>query len=583
MSMASSTSDLTLKLKGIAAAPGLVDGPAVVWRKEPVKVPHQLGSNPTQEKVRLNTAIEASRLELHALRDKLAQEAHPAEAAVFDAHVMMLDDSSLSEKVNQTLNSTLNAEASWIDGVEFFAEQLASIPDPTLKTRAADLRDIGQRVLNHLLGHPTQAGLALTRPSVVIARDLAPSETVSLDKANVLAFCTAEGGPTSHTAILAKALGIPAVVGLGEKVLTLPDGAPLLVNGSAGELIAFPDQVARESFTISSYKARQIADVEMIRAHEPAITLDGHRVEIVANVGKTEDAVIALQNGAEGIGLLRTEFLFLERQIAPSEQEQLQEYDKILDVMADRPVVVRTIDVGGDKEIPYLDLGKEANPFLGWRAIRMCLDRPDFFKVQLRALLRSSPGHDLRIMFPMIATLPEVRQSKLLLEEARREVLQAGQPVAAKVQVGIMIEIPSAAVLAEHFAREVDFFSIGTNDLTQYTLAAERTNPKVAHLGDPCHPAVLRLIQSTISAGHNAGIWVGVCGEMAGDPEAVPVLLGMGLDEFSMSPRAIPHAKTTIRQWTYPTARVLAAEVVNLDTAESVRAKVRSHPVSGIA
>jgi len=294
-------------------------------------------------------------------------------------------------------------------------------------------------------------------------------------------------------------------------------------------------------------------------------------------VGNPEEAVAALEFGAEGIGLLRTEFLYLDRTTAPDEEEQLAAYNSVLGVMETRPVVVRTLDVGGDKELPYLDLGRESNPFLGWRAIRMCLDRPDFFKVQLRALLRASPGHDLHIMFPMITTLDEVRQAKTLLDEARREVQAAGHSIAETIQVGIMVEVPSVAILADLFASEVDFLSIGTNDLTQYTMAAERTNDRVAHLSDACHPAVLRQIQPVVAAGRQAGIWIGVCGELAGDPEAVPILLGLEVDELSMAPASIPHIKATIRRWSLQAVQRLAGEAINLDSAVAVRRLVRSH------
>ena len=567
-----------LVFKGIAAAPGMASGPAKIWVKEQVKIPRYTVTDTSAEHSRLDQAIAASKIELEGLRDKISKEGHQAEAVVFDAHLLMLEDSSLLAMVDESLQKqSLNVEAAWGDAIQFFAEQLDSIPDPTLQARAADIRDVGKRVIDHLLGVEGNATLVLQQPSVVIARDLAPSETASLDKSKVLAFCTAEGGATSHTAIFAKALGLPAVVGLGEKLLNLPTGCPLLIDGAHGEVIAYPDQAMRARFEAGLLDAQRSASQEMVCTLNPAITKDGYRVEIVANIGKPEEAQIALDHGAEGIGLLRTEFLFLERKTAPNEEEQLAEYNKILDVMKTCPVVVRTIDVGGDKEIPYLNLGHEANPFLGWRAIRMCLDRPDFFKVQLRALLRSSPGHNLRIMFPMIAILEEIRRVKVLIEEAKVEVLHDGHQVAEQIQVGIMVEIPSVAITADLFAKEVDFFSIGTNDLTQYTLAAERTNPKVSHLGDACHPAVLRQIRNVIDAAHAAGIWVGVCGEMAGDSDAVPILLGMGLDEFSMAPRAVPHAKNIIRQWTMQNAQGLAQEVLNCDSAQAVRLLVQSH------
>lgn len=359
-------------------------------------------------------------------------------------------------------------------------------------------------------------------------------------------------------------------------MLAVPPGTLLLLDGVRGEVVVEPNEVERAEFAVRSGQMARQAELDLASAHELAITPDGRRLEVVANIGSPDDAVTALQYGAEGVGLFRTEFLYLDRQTPPDEEEQVAAYRAALDVMGTRPVVVRTLDVGGDKPLPYLDLGHEDNPFLGWRAVRMCLDQPEFFKIQLRALWRVSPGHDLRVMFPMIATVDEVRRARALLEEARGEVVAAGYPVAERVQVGIMVEVPSVAVLADRFVPLVDFFSIGTNDLTQYTLAAERTNPRVAHLGDPCHPAVLRQIQRVIEVAHAGGIWVGVCGEMAGDPEAAPVLLGLGLDEFSMAPGSIPRVKAILRSWTFAEAARLAAQAVNLDSAEEVRALVRS-------
>lgn len=575
MDAQSDLENLRVTFIGISAAPGLARGPVINYRQRSLEFDRRYGCDPAAERSQLQQAIQRAQLELRDLRDRLAAS-HPAESVVFDAHILMLEDASLLSRVDESLAAGINAEAAWMDGIAFFAGQLEAIPDATLQARAADLKDAGRRVLAHLLGIEAQATPVIRQPSIVIAKDLAPSETASMDRDLVLAFCTASGGPTSHTAILAKALGIPAVVGIGEAVLTLPDGAPLLVNGSLGELIAFPGEQDLQRFELNLRSASEAADMEMACSADPAVTTDGHRVEVVANVGNVQDAVVALQHGAEGIGLLRTEFLFLERKTAPSEEEQQLAYRQILDHMHGCPVVVRTIDVGGDKEIPYLDIGRESNPFLGWRAIRMCLDQPEFFKTQLRALLRASPGTNLRIMFPMISSLDEVRCAKKWLGEARQEVLEAGDQVAGSIQVGIMVEIPSVAVLAEQFAREVDFFSIGTNDLTQYTMAAERTNPKVAHLADACHPAILRLIQAVISAGHSAGIWVGVCGELAGDQDAIPILVGMGLDEFSMSPHSIPHAKAIIRQWSFLDAHHLANQAVNCESAEAVRLLVRS-------
>jgi len=570
----------SLRLKGIAAAPGLAAGPAAIWEEETLLIPHRTDADPAAEARRLEAAREQVRTDLEQVRLKIAAEASAEEAAIFEAHALILSDASLLRRAQAGIDNQINAEAAWEEAVEFFASQLSSLPDPTLSARAADVRDVGRRVVRKLMGRGDEAGLRLTLPSVVVARDLAPSQTAGLRRDLVLAFCTAEGGPTSHTAILARALSLPAVVGLGKQILSLPPGTDLLVDGSRGEVIAGPSEGEARAFRDRGEAEDERSKAELAQAAEPAVTLDGHRVEIVANVGSPEDAATALRCGAEGIGLLRTEFLYLDRRQAPTEDEQTKAYDSILDVMESRPVVARTLDVGGDKDLPYIDLGREANPFLGWRAIRMCLDRPEFFLTQLRALLRAGVGHDLRIMFPMVSTLEEVRKARALLQEARRQLEDEGLRAAEPAQVGIMVEVPSVAVLADLFAKEADFFSIGTNDLTQYTLAAERTNDRVAHLSDALHPAVIRQIARVIEAGHERGIWVGVCGELAGDPEGIPILLGLGLDEFSMAAPLIPRAKAILRRWSVTGAKRLAEAALRLDTAQGVRSLVRSSPAS---
>jgi phosphoenolpyruvate-protein phosphotransferase len=563
---------------GIPASPGISHGPAFIYLVQDLIVPRRKIQDSEGELKRLDKAITIASEQIASLQTKAETETGTEEAAIFEAHALFLQDPTLITAVHEAIQGqSLNAEAAWIDAIKANASNLEALEDEYFRARAADVRDVGQRVLRILLGVAESDLTDLTKPSIVVAHDLTPSDTVRLDKSLVTGFCTAEGGPTSHTAILAKALGLPAVVGIGRSILDLKYGDPLLVDGGRGEVIAFPDEKTIQEFETRRQKIEAQALAELETANEPAITTDGRQVEVVANIGSPQEAQIALDHGAEGIGLLRTEFLYLDRHEAPNEEEQLAAYEAILDVMEDRPVVVRTIDVGGDKELPYLDLGIEANPFLGWRAIRMSLDKPDLFKTQLRALWRASPSHDLRIMFPMIATLDEVRRAQVLLQEAHDEVLAAGYDVAGRIQVGIMVEVPSVAVLADLFAREVDFFSIGTNDLTQYTLAAERTNEKVAHLGDACHPAVLRQIQRILEAAHEEGIWVGLCGELAGDPDAVPILLGLELDEFSMAPSSIPHAKTIIRNWSQSDAQSLATEVLDLDSAEAVREYVRSY------
>ena len=563
-------------LQGISGAPGLASGPAFLWKKQALNIPKRDGQDPVAERVRLVQAVQTACAQIRELAEQMSAGGHTAEAEVFGAHIQLAQDKGLHRRVETALASGVNAETAWHQTVEASAKQLEAMPDATFALRAADLRDVGERVLRILLNLAIETA-ALTRPSVILAQDLTPSETVSLKKEYVLAFCTAEGGPTSHTAILAKALRLPSVVSLGESLLQIPAGTLLLVDGSAGRITIAPDDATQAAFAATSAEASVESQSELAAAHSPATTRDGKTFEIVANVGGAEDARTALEYGAEGIGLFRTEFVFLERTASPSEDEQSASYGAVLELMGQRPVVIRTLDAGGDKELSYLNLPAEANPFLGGRAIRLCLARPDLFKQQLRALLRAGAGHNLRIMFPMIATLQELRQAKVLLNEARQEVLARGFSIPERMQVGMMVEIPSTAILADRFGSEVDFFSIGTNDLTQYAMAADRTNPKVAYLNDPCHPAVLRLITQTARAAHDAGIWVGVCGEMAGDPDAIPLLAGIGIDELSMAPGLIPHAKCLIRRLTFSQAEVLARSALVQDSAAEVRQLVRQY------
>lgn len=565
-------------LQGISAAPGLAHGEMFLLNRAQLSIPDRAPEEPEVERAKLLQAIERARAELEALEKKVRTEVGNLEAEVFAAHQMFLDDPELLEDVqNKIDNDRMISEAAWKTAIDFYAAELEALQDKTLSERAADIRDVGRRVLAHMLAKESQVTAQPSQPVIIVADDLAPSETATLDKRYVLGFCTALGGPTSHTAILAKTLGLPAVVGLGHEILHQAPGTYLLVDGTRGQVTIGAGQEMVQAFQQAQHEAEEQSKTELSFAQQPAVTLDGRIVEVVANIGQVSEAADALDMGAEGVGLLRTEFLYLDRDTAPSEEEQYRIYHDILNVMGERPVVVRTLDVGGDKPLKYLDLGQEENPFLGWRAIRVSLDLPDFFKEQLRALLRASPGHNLRIMFPMIASLEDIRRAKEILAEVRAELEERAVPFAPVVQVGIMVEVPSTAVIADLFAREVDFFSIGTNDLTQYTFAADRGNAKVAYLGDSIHPAVLRLIDSVIRAGHAAGIWVGLCGELAGDPLAIPILLGLGLDEFSMASASIPHAKTVIRRWSVEQARKISEQALKLDTAAAVRNLVNNY------
>jgi len=560
------------KIKGIAASPGIAFGPAYVYQDQTIDVLEQIVEDAQSELSRLEKALHMAKGQIEQLMHQAQNQVGDEEAAIFEAHALFLEDPELLKTVRSTIESKrVNCEFAWKAAIEAHAQQLDALEDEYFQARAADLRDVGSRVLRLLLGIEDVDLSGLRQPSIIIAKDLTPSDTVRLDKSLVVGFCTAEGGPTSHTAILAKALALPAVVGVGEELLSIQGGTALILDGEAGFIIVDPDQDTKTASQIRMEELQTQAEIDRSSATEPATTKDGIRVEVVANIGRPEEAADSLELGAEGIGLLRTEFLYLDKVVAPDEEQQHSAYREILDVMGHRPVVARTLDVGGDKPLPYLDLGQESNPFLGWRAIRMCLDREDFFKIQLRALLRASPGHDLRIMFPMIATLGELHKAKGLIEEARQEVVRGGGQVSDDIQIGIMVEVPSVVVMADQFASQVDFFSIGTNDLTQYTMAAERTNEKVAYLGDALHPAILRQIKAVIDAAHEQGIWVGLCGELAGDPQGIPILLGLGLDEFSMAPSLIPRAKAIIRTWNMSQSKELANTAVNLDSAEAVR------------
>lgn len=561
---------------GIPAARGMTVGPCVLVQETTITYSRHACDNPAAEIARLEKALSDSEQELRGLEKDLIERGANEEAQIFQAHAMFVRDEALLDKTSEAVQGGVNVEAAWMDAVDYFANQIAALSDPVLSARSADVRDVGKRVLAHLVGKAAGPDVDLKQPSVIVARDLAPSQTVGLPRSLVLGFCTAEGGPTSHTAILAKALGLPAIVGLGSEILKIAPGTVLLVDAEVGELTVNPDAESVSVFRERASQYAERANREVKQAQTLAVTKDGARVEVVANVGSQEDAIYAVKQGAEGIGLLRTEFLYLNRRDAPSEDEQVESYKAIFKTMGDRSVVVRTLDAGGDKDIPYLRLEPEANPFLGWRAIRLCLDQPDLFKTQLRAILRASPEHDIRIMFPMIATLDEVRAAKSIYAEVKQDVIEAGHPITERIQLGIMVEIPSTVILADWFAMEVDFFSIGTNDLTQYTMAADRGNKRVAHLGDACHPAILRQIKRVIEEGHKAGIWVGLCGELAGDADGIPILLGLGLDEFSMAPSAIPHAKAILRGWTIAGAKKLAENVLGLDSPDQVRACVKN-------
>jgi phosphocarrier protein FPr len=492
-------------------------------------------------------------------------------ARIFEAHLLFLEDPTLRDPARELIfKERCNAAQAWHRASETVANSYREAEEEYLRGRAMDVLDVERQVIAHLLGVVADDVL-FDNPGILVADDLTPAVTARLDPALVLGICTASGSPTSHSAILARTFGIPAVVGLGNGILQITEGITLIVDADQGCVIPDPsDEAVRECqqrvVALEAEAAESLAE-----SAGPAVSVDGRRIEIGANIGSLAEAHAALAAGAEGVGLLRTEFLFLDRKDAPDEEEQFEAYRDIAAAMAGRPVIIRTLDIGGDKPLPYIDLGQEANPFLGWRAIRMCLAQPDFFKIQLRAILRAAALHPIKVMVPMVATLEEIRSFKALLTQARVEALQAGHTVPERIETGIMIEVPAAALQADALAEEVDFFSIGTNDLTQYTMAAERGNPRVANLGDPCHPVILGLVKRIADAAHGHGKWVGICGELGGDLDVTVVLLGLGIDELSMNPPAIPGVKKRIRAQAFSKAQDLAATVLTLETAADVR------------
>ncbi len=554
-------------IRGIPAAPGIGIGP--VYRLERAKlVVAEAFAGISQERALLQQAFEAARQQLAKLRVQMFNQAAASEAAIFDVHLEILEDPELLEAVYAKIEQQYNAAQAWQAAIEARAAVMAALNDPLLAARAADIHDVGYRVLRLLVGADAHDAIELPdHPVIVLAHDLSPSDTASLDIQRVLGFCTALGGPTAHSAIIARAMGFPAVVGAGEAIAQIPNGAMVVLDGSAGTLVIGPDAetLARATEAQQRYQARRTAALASSAA--PAITQDGHRVEIVANIGGIKDARKANAAGAEGVGLLRTEFLFLERTEPPTETEQFEVYRDIAVALEGNPVIVRTLDIGGDKPLPYIPMPPEENPFLGERGIRLCLARPELLRQQVRAILRAAEFGKLRIMFPMVADLAEWRAARAIVEEIRAELY------APAVELGIMVEIPAAALMADAFAAEVDFFSIGTNDLTQYTLAMDRTHPTLAGKADGLHPAVLRLIERTVQAAHAAGKWVGVCGELGADPQAVPILIGLEVDELSISIPAIPIIKAQVREITLAEARRLAQEALACATAPEVRQK----------
>ncbi|SDC24960.1 phosphoenolpyruvate--protein phosphotransferase [Shouchella lonarensis] len=564
-------------LNGIAASTGVAIAKAFVYKEPDLTIKEKTTNHPSEECAHLDKALDKARGELAHIQEKTRQELGEEKAEIFAAHLLVLSDPEFVEATKSKIETDRVTAAYALDNVAaMFVAMFENMDNDYMRERASDIRDVSRRVLRHLLGIDMSSLADIREDTVIIAHDLTPSDTAQLNPAVIKGFATNIGGRTSHSAIMSRSLEIPAVV--GTKMITdkVENGMMIIVDGVSGVVIVDPTE---EELTL--YREKQ-ADFQKQKAEwaklatKKTMTQDHHHIELAANIGTPKDLEGVLQNGAEGIGLYRTEFLYMDRSELPSEEEQFAAYKEVVERMEGKPVVIRTLDIGGDKELSYLNLPEELNPFLGFRAIRLCLEREDIFRTQLRALLRASVFGNLKVMFPMIATLEELRAAKHLLEDEKARLTSEGIDTSDEMEVGIMVEIPSTAVAAEQFAQEVDFFSIGTNDLIQYTLAADRMNERVAYLYQPYHPAVLRLVQMVAEAAHKHGKWVGMCGEMAGDETAIPLLLGLGLDELSMSATSILPARSQLASIKRSEAVPLALEALRKGIAEEVKQLVQA-------
>lgn len=564
-------------LQGIAASDGIAIAKVYTLTEPDLTVTKVTVEDSEKEVSRLDDALAASIKDVELIKETALKNLGEEEAQVFDAHLMVLSDPELIGQVKDSITSNkVNAESALKEVTDMFISIFAGMEDnPYMQERAADIRDVSKRVLAHLLGVKIPSPATIKDEVIIVAADLTPSDTAQLNRQYVKAFVTDIGGRTSHSAIMARSLEIPAIVGTKEVTSIAKDGDIIIVDGLSGDVFLNPsEEVVAEYRAKAEAFAAQQAEWEKLKDSK-TYTKDGHQVELAANIGTPKDLEGVVNNGAEGVGLYRTEFLYMDSHEMPTEEEQFEAYKAVLEGMNGKPVVVRTMDIGGDKELPYLPLPHEMNPFLGYRAIRISLNEPEMFRTQLRALLRASVYGKLRIMFPMIATLNDFRGAKALLEEEKAKLIAEGIAFSDDIQVGIMIEIPAAAVLAHQFAKEVDFFSIGTNDLIQYTMAADRMNERVSYLYQPYNPSILTLIKHVIDSAHKEGKWAGMCGEMAGDQTAVPLLVGLGLDEFSMSASSVLKTRSLISKLTLSDMQALAAKAINeCATVEEVEALV---------
>ena len=567
-------------LRGIPASQGVSRSRVVLLDRtsiDPVKR-SITETDSEKEDDRLQSAIAETRRQITTMQDRLREAMGAKEALIFDSHLLVLEDPILLEEVSRYIREDmLSAEYAFYQASEKYAKALAKVEDTYLSERAADIRDVTQRVLANLMDRPTNTKLAnLTEPCIVVAHDLTPTDTAMLNPAMVLGFLTEVGSRTSHTAILARSLRIPAVIGLGEAIRELHSEQSVLIDGFNGFVIIEPsDQTLFEYGQLVERQTSIEENLEIIH-DDAAETRDGQRIVLSANIERVDDIESVRQSGATGVGLFRTEFLFINRSDLPNEEEQFAAYRRVVESLTPDPVIIRTLDLGGDKLLSHVNVAEEMNPFLGWRAIRLCLEEKDLFRTQLRAILRASAFGDLKIMYPMVSGVEELDAANVLLNDCREQLRAEHKAFADDIEIGVMIETPSAAMIADSLARRVQFFSIGTNDLIQYALAVDRLNEKIAHLYEPTHPGILRLIKTTVDAGQSHGIWTGVCGEMAGDLAAVPILLGLGVAELSVTPPMVPRVKMLIRSIEMEQARELATFALKNDSPKEILARAEA-------
>ena len=567
-----------MRIQGISGSRGVAVGNVYRYIQEEIVIPdYTVADDKVEEEIgKFAAAMAATLKQLDTIRQKALDEMGPEEAAIFEAHMQIAQDPSLSDGIKSLVESShTNVVAATAQTIETFANIFLGMEDAYMRERGADIKDIGDRLMRNLLGMNPRGLSHISGEVILVAQDLAPSDTASLDKNVVKGIVTAAGGPTSHAAIMARTLEIPAVMGVGD-IESFVDGDKAVVLGTDGIVEINPSDADWDEYTNQAAAFQE--ELKRLResANLEATTTDGHHVELFGNIGKAKDAKNALTMGAQGIGLYRTEFLYMENDELPAEDVQFEEYKKVAQDMKGKPVIIRTMDIGGDKELKCLDLPSEMNPFLGYRAIRISLNRPDIFKVQLRALLRASAFGDIHIMYPMIASVEEVKQANAMLSECKEELEAEGTDFNKDIKVGIMIEVPAAAVISPILAKYVDFFSIGTNDLCQYTLAVDRMNESIGSLYQPLHPGVLRLIKHVIDASHEQGKFTGMCGELASDPVATMILLGLGLDEFSMTASSIPLIKKILRSVSKAECEDVANKALSMDTAEEITEYVKS-------